>query len=133
MRKNALRKKKKTAKKVASNSRRKEKSESRISTDSNWLINLKGKKPKASKDNDIEDSNNDEQQSFLFSSSDLQQVFLKVDPESDDAEYLFCMERFTQSKAGEHWIKCVVYQQWVHVLCGECEGDFYIYDFCSYV
>lgn len=48
----------------------------------------------------------------------------------EDAECLFCNEKFSQNSQGELWVMCLMCSLWAHVECAGAEKDTYICDYC---
>lgn len=55
------------------------------------------------------------------------------DSDDDDAFCLFCCEKFSKSRPGEHWIRCCNCKEWAHIFCADVspKTKSYICDACA--
>lgn len=51
-------------------------------------------------------------------------------PTDDDAECLFCGDKFSMDCREELWIQCAMCGLWAHAECTDNEREIYICDFC---
>ena len=56
---------------------------------------------------------------------------VKSKKNSDNTPCLYCSEVYSQSKAGEGWVKCGECDAWAHQECAGYERGAFICDFCD--
>lgn len=82
----------------------------------------------------VESSDSDQNDLSSVSSASSEDMDIqpgKIPTVDDDAECMFCDQKFSKDTRGELWIQCVMCNLWAHSDCSDwCDKDAYTCDFC---
>uniref|UniRef100_A0A6P7H6J4 Corepressor interacting with RBPJ 1-like n=1 Tax=Diabrotica virgifera virgifera TaxID=50390 RepID=A0A6P7H6J4_DIAVI len=105
-------------------SRRKRKVEIAVREDVAQPSTSKGKTSRRKRKVSSSSSSNSSEDSPLADSS-------SDESGENDAECLFCTEKFSDDKYGERWLKCYQCGRWAHEDCREIKSSTFIWLFCE--